>query len=196
MTRAKKSRRLVRQLLFFLKPCWESPIRLLPSRCVIILPLINLSIVLQTTDVRLIGLSFPGSCLFLFLWIAVTLEAFQSAGIIPVSAHLLKMWFRGPHSMSSRVHRTLGCRRWGPVDLYTLRWFSFPCTSASLKSNVSSVLPTYLGSCGILFSCSWVNTELKYVLRVLAMSLSVVTSWPVGVLSGPTLSLTILLSLM
>ena len=38
-----------------LQPCWESPIRFLPSRCAIIFPLINLSIVLQTTDVRLIG---------------------------------------------------------------------------------------------------------------------------------------------
>ena len=76
------------------------------------------------------------------------------------------------------------------------RWFSFSCTSSSLKLNVSSVLPKYLGSCGMLFSCSWVNTELKYVLRVLAMSLSVGTIWPIYVLSGPTLSLTILLSLM
>ena len=42
--------------------------------------------------------------------------------------------------------------------------------SSSLKLNVSSVLPTYLGSCGMLFSCSWVNTELKYVLRVLAIA--------------------------
>ena len=37
----------------------------------------------------------------------------------------------------------------------------------------------------MLFSCSWVNTELKNVLRVLAMSLSVVTIWPVGVLFWP-----------
>ena len=82
------------------------------------------------------------------------------------------------------------------MALNTLRWFSFSCTSFSLKLNVSSVLPTYLGICGMLFSCSWVNTELKYELRVLALSLSVVTILPVGVLSGPTLSLTILLSLM
>ena len=45
----------------------------------------------------------------------------------------------------------------------------------------------------MLFSCSWVNTKLKYVLP---MSLSVVTVWPTGVLSGNTLSLIILLSLM
>ena len=38
--------------------------------------------------------------------------------------------------------------------------------------------------------------ELKYVLRVLAMSPSVVTIWPVGVLGGPTLSVIILFSLM
>ena len=60
--------------------------------------------------------------------------------------------------MSSRVRRTLGCRRSGPVDLYTLRWLSFSCTSYCLKLNVSSVLPTYLGSCGMFFSSSWVNT--------------------------------------
>ena len=30
------------------------------------------------------------------------LADFQSAGIIPVSADLLKMWFRGPQSMCSR----------------------------------------------------------------------------------------------
>ena len=126
----------------------------------------------------------------------MTVAGFQSAGIIPVSADLLKMLFRDPQSMSSKVRRTLGCRRVGPVDLYTFRWFSFSCASSILKLNVSSVLPTYLGSCGMMFSCSWVNSELKYVLRVLAMSLSVLTIWPVGVLSAPTLSLTILLSLM
>ena len=98
--------------------------------------------------------------------------------------------------MSSSVRRTLRCIRSGPVDLYMLRWFSFSRKYSCLKLNVSSVLPTYLGSCGILFSCSWVNTELKNVLRVLAMSSSVATIWTVGVLSGPTLSLTILLSLM
>ena len=48
----------------------------------------------------------------------------------------------------------------------------------------------------MLFRCSWVNTEQKYVLSVLAMSLSVVKIWPVGVLSGPILCLIILLSLM
>ena len=88
----------------------------------------------------------------------MTLANFQSSRIIPVFADLLKMWLTGPQSMSSRV---LGCRRSGPVDLYMLRWFTFSCTSSSLKLNVSSVLPTYMG---ILFSCSWVNTELKYVL--------------------------------
>ena len=119
---------------------------------------------------------------------------FQSAGIIPVSADLLKMWFRGPQSISSNVCRTLRCRRSGPVDLYTSRWFSLSYTSYSLKLNVLIVLPTYLGSCGMLFSCSWVNTELKYVLRVLAMSLAVMIICPVVVLSGPTLSLTIILS--
>ena len=41
----------------------------------------------------------------------------------------------------------------------------------------------------MLFRCSWVNSELKYVLSVLAMSFSVVTILPVGVLSSPTLSL-------
>ena len=60
----------------------------------------------------------------------MTLADFQSAGIIPVSADLLKMWFRGPQSKSSRVRGTLGCRRSGPADLYTLRWFSFSCTSS------------------------------------------------------------------
>ena len=28
---------------------------------------------------------------------------------------------------------------------------------------MSIVFPTYIGSCGRLFSCSWVNTELKYI---------------------------------
>ena len=42
MTWAKKSSRLVRQLRLFLKPCWESPIRLFISKCVISLPLTNI----------------------------------------------------------------------------------------------------------------------------------------------------------
>ena len=42
----------------------------------------------------------------------------------------------------------------------------------------------------------WNVVCVEYVLRVLAMSLSVVKIWPVGVLSGPTLSLIIFLSLM
>ena len=41
-------------------------VRVLPLCGVIILHLINLSIVLQTIDVRLIGLKFPVSCLFPF----------------------------------------------------------------------------------------------------------------------------------
>ena len=41
---------------------------------------------------------------------------------------------------------------------------------------------------GAVVCCSLVNTELKYVLSVLAISLSVVTICPVGVLSGPTFS--------
>ena len=108
----------------------------------------------------------------------------------------LKTWLRGSQSISSRVRRTLGDSRSGLVDLNTLRWFRFSCTSSRLKLYVSSVLPAYLGCCGMLFSCSWVNTELKYVLRMLSMSLSVMTIWPVGILSSPTLSAIILFSLM
>ena len=48
--------------------------------------------------------------------------------------------------MSSRVRRTLGCRRSGPVDLYTLRWFGFSSSYSSLNLNVSSVVATYLGA--------------------------------------------------
>ena len=40
---------------FVSKASWESPIRLLISKCVISLPLTNRSIVLQTTEVRLTG---------------------------------------------------------------------------------------------------------------------------------------------
>ena len=40
-------------ITLFLTPCWESPIRLFISKCVISLPLTNLSMVLQTTVVRL-----------------------------------------------------------------------------------------------------------------------------------------------
>ena len=50
----------------------------------------------------------------------------------------------------------------------------------------------------MLFSCSWVNTELKYLYGLVCwpwMSLSVVKIYPVGVLRGPTLLLIILLSL-
>ena len=74
--------------------CCESPIRLFISKCVISLLLTNLSMVLQTTKARLIGLQFPGSWLFNFLWIAVTFADFQSSGIIiPVSTELLKYVF-------------------------------------------------------------------------------------------------------
>ena len=39
-----------------IKPCWEIPIRLFPSRCVNIFPVTSLSIVFQTTEVRLVDL--------------------------------------------------------------------------------------------------------------------------------------------
>ena len=41
---------------FVSKPCWELPTRLFTSKCVISLPLTNLSMVLQTTRVRLVGM--------------------------------------------------------------------------------------------------------------------------------------------
>ena len=104
MTRAKKSSRIIRQLRFFRNPSWESRIRLLPSRFVFICNLINLSIVLQTIEVGLIVLWIPSSPLF------VTLADFQSSGIIPVSADLLKVLLRNSQSMSSRDRSTLGCR--------------------------------------------------------------------------------------
>ena len=44
-----------------------SPISLFISKCVISLPLTNLSMVFQTTEVRQMGLQFPGSCLLPFL---------------------------------------------------------------------------------------------------------------------------------
>ena len=183
MTRAKKSSKLVRQLRLFLKPCWESPIRLLPSRFVIIFSLINLSIVLQ------LQMWDYWSVVSRFLYVSRFVNC-SDIGRLPICRdYSCFCWFvkdvvYGSTEHASRVHRTLGSRRSDPVDLCTLRWFSFSRTSSCLKMNVSSVLPTYLGSYGMLFNCSWVNTELNYVLRVLAMSLSVVTIWPVGVLSA------------
>ena len=73
--------------------------------------------VLHTTEVRLMVMQFPGSCLLPFLCIAVTLADLQSTGIIPVSAELLNMYLRRAERESLSVHRILGWRRSGPVDL-------------------------------------------------------------------------------
>ena len=81
--------------------------------------LTNLSIDLETTEVRLIGLQFLGCFQLPCLWTAVTLADCQSFGIILVSTDTLKMRLIGPQS------RTLGWRRSGPVYLYMLRWFNF-----------------------------------------------------------------------
>ena len=47
----------------------------------------------------------------------------QSAGIIPVSADLLMMWFRGPQRMSSRVLLTLEDLTSVLIDLCGKIWY-------------------------------------------------------------------------
>ena len=167
----RKSSRLIRQLCLFRKLCWVSPIRLFISKIVISLPLTNLSMVLQTIEVRLMGLYFIGSCLLPFLWIAVTFADFPYSGIIPVSTKLFKMCVRSLASLSSNARRIWGWSISDPVDLYMLKCCSFFCSSSVLKLKVSRILPSYWPNCGTLFSCSMVNTELKQLFIVLAKSL-------------------------
>ena len=79
------------------------------------LSLTSLSMVLHTTEVRLMGLQFPGSCLHSFFCIALALADFQFTGIIPVSAELLNMFVKGAERESSSVRRFPGWRRSGPM---------------------------------------------------------------------------------
>lgn len=146
----------------------------------------TVSIKCSVTDMKLIGQWFPGSDLFSFSNIGVTLANFHSPGVFPVVNDLLKRAVKGltiSYFASSLSWRKLIMASYFIYfhSVYTFSMFIFFVV----------LLQYILLSLSVKLDLGWVvtsvlNTNAKMTFKIFAMALLSWTKSPFSVSNGPT----------